>query len=153
MTIGSVWDGRTFWALIGGAAQREPHRRLLADEHGRSLTTRELHDAACATAAAFAIIGNAENVSALEIANVLATHPAVADVAVIGVPDRSAGERVCAVVIPTSADSVSLEALVRHCRSHGLSQFKSPERLVILDTLPRNQFGKVLKKDLREAFG
>ncbi|CDO89490.1 cyclohexanecarboxylate-CoA ligase [Mycobacterium triplex] len=98
-----------------------------------------------------AIIRNAENISALEIENVLATHPAVADVAVIGVPDHSAGERVCAVVVPASADGVSLESLVRHCHSLGLSRYKHPERLVIVDTLPRNQFGKVIKKELREA--
>jgi cyclohexanecarboxylate-CoA ligase len=100
-----------------------------------------------------AIIRNAENVSAIEVENVLATHPAVADVAVIGVPDRSAGERVCAVVVPTSGGDVSLESLVQHCRSRGLSRYKHPERLVIVDVLPRNQFGKVIKKDLREAFG
>ncbi len=47
-------DGRTFWTLIADAARREPNRRLLADDHGRSLTTRQLQDAACATAAAFA---------------------------------------------------------------------------------------------------
>ncbi|GBG37419.1 AMP-binding protein [Mycobacterium montefiorense] len=98
-----------------------------------------------------ATIRNAENISALEIENVLATHPGVADVAVIGVPDRSAGERVCAVVVPTSAEGVSLEALVQHCHSLGLGRYKHPERLVIVDSLPRNQFGKVIKKDLREA--
>ncbi|OBG19278.1 class I adenylate-forming enzyme family protein [Mycobacterium sp. 852002-51057_SCH5723018] len=100
-----------------------------------------------------AIIRNAENVSALEVENALAAHPAVADVAVIGVPDPRTGERVCAVVVPASADAVSLESLVRHCRSQGLSRYKHPERLVIVDALPRNQFGKVIKKDLREAFG
>jgi cyclohexanecarboxylate-CoA ligase len=100
-----------------------------------------------------AIIRNAENISALEIENVLATHPAVGDVAVIGVPDSSAGERVCAVVVPSSADDVSLESLVQHCYSLGLSRYKHPERLVIVDALPRNQFGKVIKKDLRDAFG
>ncbi|BBZ52010.1 AMP-binding protein [Mycobacterium heidelbergense] len=100
-----------------------------------------------------AIIRNAENVSALEVENALATHPAVADVAVIGVPDPRTGERVCAVVVPASVDGVSLESLVRHCRSRGLSRYKHPERLVIVDALPRNQFGKVIKKDLREAFG
>jgi len=97
-----------------------------------------------------AIIRNAENVSALEVENVLATHPAVADVAVIGVPDRSAGERVCAVVVPMSTAGVSLESLVQHCHSRGLSRYKHPERLVLVDALPRNQFGKVIKKDLRE---
>jgi cyclohexanecarboxylate-CoA ligase len=43
--------------------------------------------------------------------------------------------------------------LVQHCYSSGLSRYKRPEHLVIVDTLPRNQFGKVIKKDLREAFG
>jgi acyl-CoA synthetase (AMP-forming)/AMP-acid ligase II len=100
-----------------------------------------------------AIIRNAENVSALEVENALATHPAVADVAVIGVPDPRTGERVCAVVVPTSGDGVSLESLVQHCRSNGLSRYKHPERLVIVGALPRNQFGKVIKKDLRETFG
>jgi acyl-CoA synthetase (AMP-forming)/AMP-acid ligase II len=100
-----------------------------------------------------AIIRNAENVSALEVENALATHPAVADVAVIGVPDPRTGERVCAVVVPVSTGGVSLESLVQHCRSRGLSRYKHPERLVIVDALPRNQFGKVIKKDLRESFG
>jgi len=116
----------------------------LIDANGNVCVTGRIKDA---------IIRNAENVSALEVENVLAAHPAVADVAVIGVPDPSAGERVCAVVVPTSVDGVSLESLVQHCRSRGLSRYKYPERLVIVDTLPRNQFGKVIKKDLRQAFG
>lgn len=100
-----------------------------------------------------AIIRNAENISALEIENALATHPGVADVAVIGIPDARTGERVCAVVVPATADGVSLESLVRHCQSHGLSRYKHPEHLVVVEALPRNQFGKVIKKELREAFG
>jgi acyl-CoA synthetase (AMP-forming)/AMP-acid ligase II len=116
----------------------------LIDANGNVRITGRIKDA---------IIRNAENVSALEVENVLATHPAVADVAVIGVPDPSAGERVCAVVVPASADGVSLESIVQHCRSRGLSRYKYPERLVIVDTVPRNQFGKVIKKDLRQAFG
>lgn len=100
-----------------------------------------------------AIIRNAENISALEIENALATHPAVADVAVIGIPDPRTGERVCAVVVPVTAEGVSLESLVQHCQSRGLSRYKHPEHLVVVETLPRNQFGKVIKKDLREAFG
>jgi cyclohexanecarboxylate-CoA ligase len=100
-----------------------------------------------------AIIRNAENVSAQEVENALASHPAVADVAVIGVPDPRSGERVCAVVVSASGHDVSLESLVQHCRSQGLSRYKHPERLVVVDALPRNQFGKVIKKELREAFG
>jgi len=116
----------------------------LIDVNGNVRVTGRIKDA---------IIRNAENVSALEVENVLATHPAVADVAVIGVPDPRTGERVCAVVVPASVDSVSLESLVQHCRSRGLSRYKHPEHLVLVDTLPRNQFGKVIKKDLRAAFG
>lgn len=100
-----------------------------------------------------AIIRNAENISALEIENALATHPDVADVAVIGIPDPRTGERVCAVVVPATADGVTLESLVRHCQSRGLSRYKHPEHLVVVETLPRNQFGKVIKKELRAAFG
>ncbi|OBG62255.1 MULTISPECIES: class I adenylate-forming enzyme family protein [unclassified Mycobacterium] len=116
----------------------------LVDQDGNVRVTGRIKDA---------IIRNAENVSALEVENVLATHPAVADVAVIGVPDPRTGERVCAVVVPASAESVSLESLVQHCHSNGLSRYKHPERLVMVEALPRNQFGKVIKKDLREAFG
>jgi acyl-CoA synthetase (AMP-forming)/AMP-acid ligase II len=116
----------------------------LIDANGNVRVTGRIKDA---------IIRNAENVSALEIENVLAAHPAVADVAVIGVPDRRTGERVCAVVVPASPAGVTLESLVQHCHSRGLSRYKHPERLVIVDTLPRNQFGKVIKKDLRAAFG
>ena len=115
----------------------------LIDANGNVRVTGRIKDA---------IIRNAENVSALEVENALATHPAVADIAVIGVPDPRTGERVCAVVVPTSGDDVSLESLVQHCRSQGLSRYKYPERLVIVDALPRNQFGKVIKKDLRDAF-
>jgi non-ribosomal peptide synthetase component E (peptide arylation enzyme) len=46
-----------------------------------------------------------------------------------------------------------LESLVQHCHSLGLSRYKHPESLVIVESLPRNQFGKVIKTDLREAFG
>ena len=116
----------------------------LIDANGNVRITGRMKDA---------IIRNAENVSALEIENVLATHPAVADVAVIGVPDHRAGERVCAVVVPAAVGGVSLESLVQHCRSRGLSRYKHPEHLIIVDALPRNQFGKVIKKELRDAFG
>lgn len=99
-----------------------------------------------------AIIRNAENISALEIEGVLATHPAVADVAVIGVPDPRTGERVCAVVVPQPGSPVTLAALAEHCQKQGLSRHKSPERLEILGALPRNLTGKVLKNQLRVRF-
>lgn len=97
-----------------------------------------------------AIIRNAENISALEIEGVLASHPAVDDVAVIGVPDPRTGERVCAVVVATT--DVTLSDLAKHCQDLGLSKHKSPERLEVVDELPRNLTGKVLKNELRARF-
>ncbi|MED5812097.1 AMP-binding protein [Mycolicibacterium sp. 050232] len=99
-----------------------------------------------------AIIRNAENISALEIENVLATHPAVADVAVIGIPDERTGERVCAVVVAHAGAPVTLESLFAHCQGRGLSKHKAPECLELVQALPRNLTGKVLKTELRARF-
>jgi acyl-CoA synthetase (AMP-forming)/AMP-acid ligase II len=100
-----------------------------------------------------AIIRNAENVSALDVEGVLATCPGVADVAVIGVPDERTGERVCAVVVPSPDAAVTLAALVEHCVAAKLARYKHPERMELVDGLPRNALGKVLKKELRATFG
>ncbi|MGE2691197.1 class I adenylate-forming enzyme family protein [Mycolicibacterium pulveris] len=99
-----------------------------------------------------AIIRNAENISALEIEGVLASHPAVDDVAVIGVPDPRTGERVCAVVVAQPGTDVTLSMLAEHCQAQGLSKHKSPERLQLVEALPRNLTGKVLKNELRARF-
>ncbi|MGV0605837.1 class I adenylate-forming enzyme family protein [Mycolicibacterium sp. XJ1904] len=100
-----------------------------------------------------AIIRNAENISALEIEGVLASHPAVDDVAVIGVPDPRTGERVCAVVVAQTGTEVTLSMLAEHCRAQGLSMHKCPESLQLVEALPRNLTGKVLKNELRVRFG
>jgi acyl-CoA synthetase (AMP-forming)/AMP-acid ligase II len=98
------------------------------------------------------IIRNAENISALEIEEAVLRHPDVADVAVIGVPDPRTGERVCAVTVPVPGAQVALDALVDHCRRLGVPRHKLPERLAIVDVLPRNTLGKVLKNELRTRF-
>ncbi|EFC79131.1 class I adenylate-forming enzyme family protein [Parafrankia sp. EUN1f] len=95
------------------------------------------------------IIRNAENISASEIEEVLLRHPAVADAAVIGVPDERTGERVCAVVVVRPGSAVTLADLAAHCQAEGLARYKCPERLEIVDELPRNPMGKVLKRQLR----
>jgi acyl-CoA synthetase (AMP-forming)/AMP-acid ligase II len=98
------------------------------------------------------IIRNAENVSALEVESAILRHPAVADVAVIGVPDPRTGERVCAVVVPARGAHLDLDTITAHCWELGLSRHKVPERLEVLDFLPRNPMGKVLKAHLRTRF-
>jgi acyl-CoA synthetase (AMP-forming)/AMP-acid ligase II len=74
-------------------------------------------------------------------------------VAVIGVPDERTGERVCAVVVPSPDAAVTLAALVEHCVAANLARYKHPERMELVDGLPRNALGKVLKKELRATFG
>ena len=99
------------------------------------------------------IIRNAENISAQEIENVLYTHPKVADVAVIGVPDARTGERACAVVVPVEGvESPTLAELAEFCRDQQLATQKIPERLEVVTALPRNALGKILKQELRRTY-
>ncbi|MGQ4330267.1 class I adenylate-forming enzyme family protein [Streptomyces hayashii] len=102
------------------------------------------------------IIRKGENVSAKEIEDLLAAHPSVADVAVIGLPDAERGELVCAVVerAPAAAEPLTLAAVTAYLRAGGLSVHKLPERLEVVQALPRNDtLRKVLKYKLRERYG
>ncbi|MFI5706071.1 class I adenylate-forming enzyme family protein [Streptomyces xanthochromogenes] len=101
------------------------------------------------------IIRKGENISAKEIEDLLHTHPAVGDAAVVGLPDPERGELVCAVVEqPPGAAGLTLPELTSYLRSQGLSVHKLPERLEVVEALPRNEaLRKVLKYKLRERFG
>ena len=96
------------------------------------------------------IIRNAENISAVEVENVLHQHPAINDVAVVGLPDPRTGERACAViVVAPGAEPPTLEQIAAHCKAQGLARLKTPEQLEFRDALPRNSMGKILKHELR----
>jgi acyl-CoA synthetase (AMP-forming)/AMP-acid ligase II len=99
------------------------------------------------------IIRKGENISAKEIEDLLHAHPKIADVAVIGLPDESSGERACAVVTTEGETPITFEEMRDHLISANLSKHKVPEQLELVDVLPRNPTGKVLKKDLRVQFG
>ena len=99
------------------------------------------------------IIRNGENISAKEIEDLLFAHPAVRDVAVIGLPDPRVGERCCAVVaLDESKGAFGFEDMVTFLKSHDLMVQKLPEQLEILGSIPRNVSGKVLKEQLRQQF-
>ncbi len=95
------------------------------------------------------IISGGENIYSIEVERVLAEHPAVAEVAVIGVPDEKWGEVVKAVV--SLEGEASEKDLIAFCREH-LAAYKCPKTVDITDELPRNPTGKILKKDLRKPY-
>jgi acyl-CoA synthetase (AMP-forming)/AMP-acid ligase II len=100
------------------------------------------------------IIRKGENISAQEIEHVLYAHPKVGDVAVIGLPDRERGERVCAVVERAPGqDDLTFEEMVETLAAAQLMKQKFPEQLEIVDALPRNEtLRKVLKFKLRDEY-
>jgi fatty-acyl-CoA synthase len=98
------------------------------------------------------VLTGGENVYPAEVEGALFQHPAVADVAVVGVPDDRWGEAVVAVAVAKENASLTLEDL-RDVAGRSLARYKLPTRLEVLDALPRNPAGKVLKFELRERLG
>ncbi|HJQ44282.1 MAG TPA: AMP-binding protein [Jatrophihabitantaceae bacterium] len=96
------------------------------------------------------IISGGENVSSIEVEDVLTSHPAVREVAVIGIPDEKWGELVTALVVTDGSD-VSAEDLIAHCRE-SLAGYKCPKRVEFVESLPRTATGKLQKFKLREPF-
>jgi len=95
------------------------------------------------------IIRGGENISSKEVEDLLITHPAIADVAVIPSPDPAMGERVCAVVVLRPGHSFGLEEARAHVAAAGAARQKTPEVIVRADELPRTPAGKVRKDVLR----
>jgi long-chain acyl-CoA synthetase len=98
------------------------------------------------------IISGGSNVYAVEVEAVLAENPVVHEVAVVGVPDRIWGEIVTAVVVARpGTEPAGLEQALAALCSTRLAGYKRPRRFVFRETLPRNAYGKVLKRELRQA--
>jgi acyl-CoA synthetase len=96
------------------------------------------------------IIRGGMNVAPAELETMIASHPAVAEVAVVGYPDDVLGEKVCVVVAVKAGQSLTLREVVDHLAAQQIASYKLPERLEIVETLPRNPVGKILKRSLRE---
>jgi len=95
------------------------------------------------------IITGGENVYPREVEEVLYTRPEVQECAVIGLPDREWGERVTAVIEPKPGEKIDQKTLKEFLREH-LSSFKVPKEYRIVDELPKNPAGKILKRELRK---
>ena len=117
-------------------------------------------DMACVVNGGYRILGRTSidilktgghKVSALEIEEVLRQHPSVAECAVVGVPDAEWGERVAAAVVLNNGDTLDLPSL-RAWAQRSLAAYKVPSRLLVLDALPRNAMGKVMKPSVVALF-
>ena len=97
------------------------------------------------------IISGGENIHPVEVEEVLARHPQVKDVAVVGESDEKWGERVVAFVVPADR-GVTAAALDQYCReSRGLANFKRPRRIVFVEEIPKTASGKILRRLLRDG--
>jgi len=97
------------------------------------------------------IIRNGENISAKEVEDLLADHPGIAEIAVVGLPDDRTGERACAVIVAAGEPRPDVANLLALLQSKGVAKFKAPEQVVIWDALPKNDAGKILKHQIRAA--
>lgn len=98
------------------------------------------------------IVRGGVNISPDEVDNILAGHPGVAEVAVVGYDDEVMGERIGAVVVSKPGESVTLDELKEFLRGQGLAVFKLPEQLKLVESLPHNATGKVLRRELKSLF-
>jgi long-chain acyl-CoA synthetase len=100
------------------------------------------------------IISGGSNIYPREVEEVLLTAPGVAEVAVVGAPDPEWGEIVVAFVVPQPGAAATLDSktLDAFCLEH-IARFKRPKRYEIVESLPKNNYGKVLKTELRESVG
>jgi fatty-acyl-CoA synthase len=97
-------------------------------------------------------ISGGENVYPAEVENAIYQHPAVAEVAVIGVPHPKWQEVGRALVVLKEGHTVQEEEIIAFCQGK-LAKFKIPKSVVFVETLPRTAAGKVLKRELRETYG
>lgn len=98
------------------------------------------------------VLSGGYNIYSKEVELTILEHPAVKDVAVIAVPDATFGEAVAAYVEIADGATVDAAAIIEHCRQR-IASYKKPKHVFFVQSLPRNSLGKVLKAQLREAYG
>ena len=124
---------RDGWVSVGDLARRDEEGYLYIVDRKKDM-----------------VISGGENIYPREIEEVLLHHPAIAEVAVVGVPDDKWGERLSAFVVLRSGASLQLDEMMAFATDH-IARYKIPKALCILDALPRNANGKILKTELRSS--
>jgi acyl-CoA synthetase (AMP-forming)/AMP-acid ligase II len=97
------------------------------------------------------IVSGGENIYPAEVENAMHSHPDIAEVAVIGVPDPKWGEAVKAVVVPRPGRAASAEDILAYTRAR-VAGYKVPKSVDFVDALPRSATGKILKRELRAPY-
>ena len=97
------------------------------------------------------IISGGENISSIEVEDVLYQHPGVLEAAVIGIPSERWGETPLALIVPREGQEVTRDEIVAHCRAQ-MAGFKIPRRVEFVEELPRTATGKLKKFELRETY-
>jgi fatty-acyl-CoA synthase len=96
------------------------------------------------------IVSGGENVYPVEVEDCLMSHPAVVEAVVVGVPDEEFGQRLVAYVVPAAGSAPTEDELIDHVRAN-LARYKAPRRIVLVEDLPRNATGKILRNQLNES--
>jgi acyl-CoA synthetase (AMP-forming)/AMP-acid ligase II len=130
-TAGVLKDG---WYATGDVARRDEQGCFYIVDRSRDM-----------------IISGGLNVYPAEVESILHEHPAIAEVAVVGVPDERWGEAVKAVVVLRAGSSASEAELVEHCRAR-LAGYKKPQSVDFVAELPKGSTGKILKREIRERY-
>ncbi|OBA86586.1 cyclohexanecarboxylate-CoA ligase [Mycobacteriaceae bacterium 1482268.1] len=95
------------------------------------------------------IIRSGENIAPKEIEDILAGHPDIVEISIVGLPDARTGERACAVIVPKASPGPDVDSLRGFLADYGIAKFKVPEQVVIWEKLPKNDAGKVVKHQIR----
>lgn len=98
------------------------------------------------------IIKGGENISPMELEEAIYEHPAVAEAAVVAVPDATYGDDIWAAVVPGHGKTITEEEIKIHLAGY-VTKFKIPTRVVLMDELPKNRVGKIMKRVIREELG
>jgi acyl-CoA synthetase (AMP-forming)/AMP-acid ligase II len=124
---------RQGWLYTGDMGSLDPHGYLTLRDRSKDV-----------------MISGGSNIYPREVEEVLLTHPAVAEVCVLGIPDPEWGEAVAAFIVLAPGTSASERDLDAHCLER-IARFKRPKRYVLTDALPKNSYGKVLRRTLRDT--
>tara|TARA_B110000008_G_scaffold130568_1_gene132777 strand:- start:153 stop:437 length:285 start_codon:yes stop_codon:yes gene_type:complete len=92
------------------------------------------------------------NISPEELDNLLSSHPKMLEVAVTGYDDDILGEKVGVVAVVAEGETISLEEIIEFLKDQQIAKYKMPEDLRLIDVLPKNPVGKVLRRELKDLF-